>query len=126
MGFSRTAPESSGALGRRHAVGFRYKLRRSHLRRDPPSMNRRQLRYAATVVICAGLGVGALAQSDFDASYQPPRLPSGKPDLQGVWSNAVLTPLERPADLADKPTMTREEAEVYEAKRNAASDRDTR
>src|SRR5262249_19606377 len=54
------------------------------------------------------------------------RLQHGAPDLQGVWSNAVLTPLERPADLADKPTMTREEAAEYERKKIAEADRDTR
>ena len=27
-----------------------------------------------------------------------PRMPDGKPDLQGNWSNATLTPLERPGD----------------------------
>ncbi|HEX5229681.1 MAG TPA: hypothetical protein VFW44_18340, partial [Bryobacteraceae bacterium] len=35
-------------------------------------------------------------------------------DLQGIWSNAVITPLERPADLAGKPTFTAEEAVAYE------------
>jgi hypothetical protein len=60
------------------------------------------------------------------ANYSPPRLPSGKPDLQGLWSNAVVTPLERPADLADKPFLTEEEAREYEAKRVAAINRDSR
>lgn len=31
-----------------------------------------------------------------------PRTPDGKPDLQGVWTNVTLTPLERPAELKDK------------------------
>jgi hypothetical protein len=35
-----------------------------------------------------------------------PRTPDGRPDLQGVWSFATLTPLERPAEFADKPFMT--------------------
>ena len=35
-------------------------------------------------------------------------------DLQGIWSNATITPLERPADLAGKPTFTPEEAAAYE------------
>jgi hypothetical protein len=35
-------------------------------------------------------------------------------DLQGIWSNATITPLERPADLAGKPTFTPQEAAAYE------------
>jgi hypothetical protein len=34
----------------------------------------------------------------------------GDPDLQGVWSNATLTPLERPADMANKEFLTEAEA----------------
>jgi hypothetical protein len=45
-----------------------------------------------------------------------PRSADGHPDLQGVWTNATLTPLERPADLAGKTTLTDTEANVYEKK----------
>jgi hypothetical protein len=31
-----------------------------------------------------------------------PRMPDGRPSLQGIWSRAVLTPLERPDSEADK------------------------
>src|SRR5262249_32035055 len=37
------------------------------------------------------------------------RTPDGQPDLQGVWSNATLTPLERPAALADREFLTEKE-----------------
>src|ERR1700719_4545006 len=39
----------------------------------------------------------------------------GEPDLQGVWSYATLTPLERPAALAGKEFFTAEEAAAREA-----------
>jgi len=35
-------------------------------------------------------------------------------DLEGIWSNATITPLERPADLAGKATFTPQEAAAYE------------
>ena len=44
----------------------------------------------------------------------PLRTADGQPDLQGIWSNATITPLERPADLAGKQTFTAEEAAAYE------------
>ncbi|MEQ1870400.1 MAG: hypothetical protein ABL961_10295 [Vicinamibacterales bacterium] len=45
-----------------------------------------------------------------------PRTPWGHPDLQGVWSTATVTPFERPKELADKATLTAEEAVVYAKK----------
>jgi len=39
---------------------------------------------------------------------------SSHPDLQGIWTNVTLTPLERPRDLANKPFFTKEEAAAYE------------
>jgi len=38
----------------------------------------------------------------------------GDPDLQGIWNNATLTPLERPAEFKDKATLTPQEAADYE------------
>lgn len=45
-----------------------------------------------------------------------PRTPDGHPDLQGIWTNATLTPLERPANLEGKATLTDAEAKAYEQK----------
>lgn len=42
-----------------------------------------------------------------------PRTPDGKPDLQGVWNYATVTPLERPKDLGNKELFTPEEAAAY-------------
>src|SRR5476649_909991 len=35
-------------------------------------------------------------------------------DLDGIWNYATMTPLERPRDLAAKPTLTPAEAADYE------------
>ena len=51
------------------------------------------------------LPLGAAAQS-----WDAPRTPWGKPDLQGVWDFATMTPLERPAQFAGKTTLTEEDA----------------
>jgi hypothetical protein len=48
------------------------------------------------------------------AAAATPRTPDGRPDLQGVWSFATLTPLERPRELADKAVLTAEEAAAFE------------
>jgi hypothetical protein len=42
-----------------------------------------------------------------------PRLPDGKPDLQGDWTNQTFTPLERPAQFKDKQFFTAEEAKAF-------------
>jgi hypothetical protein len=43
-----------------------------------------------------------------------PKTPDGHPDLQGVWTNATITPLERPKAFASKPTLNDAEAVEYE------------
>ena len=37
------------------------------------------------------------------------RTPWGDPDLQGIWMNDVVTPLERPSELGDRELLTDEE-----------------
>jgi hypothetical protein len=44
---------------------------------------------------------------------QSPRTPDGKPDLQGTWSNATVTPLERPVELGNQQFFTKEQAAQY-------------
>lgn len=58
-----------------------------------------------------------------------PRTPEGKPDLSGMYDIATLTPLVRPSELADRLTLTDEEANKlarqaasFRASRSRASD----
>jgi hypothetical protein len=46
------------------------------------------------------------------------RTPDGQPDLQGIWTNATITPLERPAMFATKLTVTDAEASKFEHQNN--------
>ncbi len=43
-----------------------------------------------------------------------PRTADGHPDLQGIWTNTTITPLERSTDLAGKSVLTETEAAAYE------------
>jgi hypothetical protein len=47
-------------------------------------------------------------------TWTVPRLPDGHPDLQGVWTNATLTPLQRAQQFASKATLTEAEAAAFE------------
>ncbi|HYL37422.1 MAG TPA: hypothetical protein VEV17_16025, partial [Bryobacteraceae bacterium] len=65
------------------------------------------------------LAAAALAAQNKSA-WKVPHTPDGHPDLQGIWSNATRTPLERPAEFAGKPTLTDAEAKVWEQKEHQA------
>jgi len=68
----------------------------------------------------------ALAQTKAAPSWALARTPDGQPDLQGVWTNATITPLERPASMQDKAFHSEEEAAGIEkrtAENRAATDK---
>src|SRR5687767_12104504 len=58
--------------------------------------------------------------------WHVPRTSWGHADLQGVWSTATITPLERPADLAGKEFFAEEEAADYERRTLERTNRDRR
>ena len=49
------------------------------------------------------------------------RTPWGDPDLQGIWSNPYVTPLERPAEFGTREFLTKEEIAAAEQKLAAQS-----
>src|SRR5262245_9927881 len=58
------------------------------------------------------LALAAVAIGAGDAFAQ--RTPDGHPDLQGVWTNGTLTPLTRPAEFANRFSLTAAEAAEFE------------
>ena len=61
------------------------------------------------LALCLSTPAGA------QTTFEPPRLPHGTPDLQGVWDFRTLTPLQRPTDRADQAVLTAEEVAKIEA-----------
>ena len=79
-------------------------------------MDYRSLLFASALALTftASLPAQTPAAKSKPKNWTIPRTPDGKPDLQGVWTSATITPMERPKDLAGKATMTDEEAAAYE------------
>src|SRR5262245_302629 len=59
------------------------------------------------------VSLAAIAVSAQAPAYKVSRTPDGQPDLQGFWSNATYTPLERP-DSVTKEFYTPAEAAAAE------------
>jgi len=81
------------------------------------------------VVAVARVDVAGQASAVKSASgakpFTPPRTSWGEPDLQGKWSYATITPLERPAEQRGKDRLTAEEVSALnEAARTSADRRD--
>jgi len=79
-----------------------------------------------TVAVAAAALLPLSAQSPArkSAAWKPPRTSYGDPDLQGIWSNASIIPLERPKELEGKQSFTAEELKAYEARVFARSSRE--
>lgn len=54
------------------------------------------------------------AAASAEKTYTVPRTPWGNPDLQGIWTNATITPLQRPDRFAGKEFLTEQEAATLE------------
>ncbi len=68
---------------------------------------------AAMIAVPAAAQTGAVKAKPAAA---PARTPDGHPDLQGFWTNATITTLERPAAFAGRPTIPDAEAKAYAEK----------
>ena len=73
-------------------------------------MNYRSL--ALTLALLAASAAGQALAPKAQKTWTPPHTVDGVPDLQGVWTNNTVTPLERPKNLAGKEFYT--EADLKE------------
>jgi hypothetical protein len=80
---------------------------------------RERITTSLAIAVAVLLVTAALAgQSAKNAStWSMPRTSDGRPDLQGVWANNNMTPLERPPQFAGRATMT--DAELADVKQRA-------
>ena len=58
------------------------------------------------------------------SAQSPARLPWGDPDLEGIWTNATLTTLQRAPELGTKAFFTADEAAAWEKQRVQATNAD--
>src|SRR5271156_2157117 len=72
-------------------------------------------------LMISAIAITAFAQGQSIAQRQSVapalRTADGHPDFQGFWENNIATPLERPKEIADRPTLT--DAEVAKMRQKA-------
>jgi hypothetical protein len=91
------------------------------------------IRIFAATCFCAASVVGqqtpghaaapALAKVSTQAPAQKWHTPWGDPDLQGTWTNATTTPLERPAKYMGREFLTKEERAAQDKVTEVATDK---
>ena len=63
----------------------------------------------STSIFLVFLALSGQVVGQVNQTYQVPRTPDGHPDLQGVWENNTITPVERPDVFGDKELLTDED-----------------
>ena len=76
------------------------------------------------VVMLAILSVPHVILAQGLTNTDIPRLPNGRPDLQGTWDFRTITPFQRPSELAGKELLTAEEQEAFRLEELERRDRD--
>ena len=74
----------------------------------------RDLRVVAAVLALAACSAASAFGQQTPDAWEPPRMPDGRPDLQGVWVNNVATPLQRLPAMADRSHLSEEEVAALE------------
>jgi hypothetical protein len=78
------------------------------------------------VIAAFAIGLALLQAQPASKSWTPPRTADGHPDLEGIWTNSTLTPLERAEEFRGKPTISEAEAQAYEKRTLVQGNRDRR
>ena len=90
--------------------------------------NRFLASFSAALAVVALASAPAIAQTRSNSllaakegakTWTPPKTADGVPDISGIFTNSVVTPLERPKDLGAKEFFTPEEADAYAKKQLA-------
>jgi len=84
-----------------------------------------RIRFLAGGVALSTVAMLATVQVSTQSRSSPlARMPSGEPNLAGIYSYSTITPLQRPEALTGKTTLTDEEAQAFEAAENRRLNRD--
>jgi hypothetical protein len=78
----------------------------------------------STIVFAAACTAALLIAQGHAQTSSPARLAWGDPDLEGSWTNATLTTLQRAPELGSKAYFTPEEAAAFERQRTQATNAD--
>ena len=70
------------------------------------------IRVVVASCLCVMLSAAGVPAGPWD-DYDPPRMADGTPDMQGIWTNASVTALERPPHLSTL-VITEGQAEAWE------------
>ena len=77
-------------------------------------MQKQKLKYVLARSLIAAVIPMASFVSAQSQDYIVPRTPDGQPDLQGLWTNDTITPMERPASLQGRAFLTEDEITAME------------
>lgn len=78
--------------------------------------NNKQLALFLSSISLLSLGLVQSAFAQSSSSWVNGRTPDGQPDLQGLWTNDTITPIERPVSMADKEFHTDDEIATMETR----------